>query len=114
MLFRSVFFGVAFVLVGGLMATGPSPRRRLREVAPGALLGIGLWALASYGFSLYLQVFDYYDLNYGTLGAIVVFLLWLWLFNLALLFGAAVNAELPEWRAGRLTPEQRADRLTPE
>jgi membrane protein len=73
---------------------GPSaPRRRPSTYLPGALLGSGLWVLASIGFSAYVSNFSSFDATYGALGAVIVLLIWLYLGNLALLLGALFNAE---------------------
>jgi membrane protein len=88
-------------LVGLLYCVGPDVRYRgLRWLVPGAVLGIAIWLLASYGFTRYLAVFNSYNKLYGSLATIVIFLMWLWLLNLALLFGAEFNAELAERRGG--------------
>jgi len=98
-----LFFVAAVLLVLILFATGPYHRRfRLREVAPGVVLAVLLWALASWAFGKYLELFGHYSYIYGTLATIVVFLMWLWLFNLALLYGVAVNAEIRAWWTGRV------------
>ncbi len=64
-----------------------------RSVLPGVILGLGVWAVAPAGFAVYVAYFGSYDRTYGTLGGGVVLLVWLWLTNLALLFGAELNAE---------------------
>lgn len=74
---------------------------------PGALVGIVLWGVASQGFSIYLDFFNYYNKTYGAIATFIVFLLWLWLFNLALLYGEAVNAELHARREGLLPAKLR-------
>jgi len=71
---------------------------RLRWIAVGALLAIGLLAAATVGFTLYVRHFADYDRFYGPLAGIVVFLLWLWIANLALLLGAEVDAEMERGR----------------
>jgi len=63
----------------------------------GAAVGVGLWIVASAGFSVYLTHFATYNRVYGALGAAVAFLVWAWAMNLALLLGVEVNREL-EWR----------------
>ena len=80
-----------------------TPSRRqpaLWWLLPGALVGVGLWILASAGFSFYLDNFGSYNRVYGTLGAAVAFLVWAWLVNLALLVGVEVNREVEERRTG--------------
>jgi membrane protein len=69
-----------------------------RWVSPGAILAIVVWLVASVGFALYVANFGSYNKTYGTLGAVIVFLVWLWITNLALLLGAEFNAELERGR----------------
>ena len=73
----------------------PDVRRRgLRSVLPGALVGVALWLAASAAFSTYLANFKSFNVTYGSFAAAIILLVWLWLTNLALLFGAEVNAEI--------------------
>lgn len=73
---------------------GPSRKApRWRWVSPGALLATVLWIVASVGFSIYVGNFGRYNETYGTLGGVIVLLIWLWLSALAVLLGAEVNAE---------------------
>jgi membrane protein len=68
-----------------------------------------LWVVASAGFAFYVGNFSSYNKTYGTLAAVVVFLIWLWISNLAVLFGAEFNAELErgrELQAGMREAEQ--------
>jgi membrane protein len=74
---------------------GPAgPKRPPLEHLPGALLAAALGMIASIGFSIYVSNFSSYDATYGTLGAIIVLLIWLYVGNLALLIGALANREL--------------------
>jgi membrane protein len=73
-----------------------APNARLpgfKFVTPGGLLAVVLWVLASALFALYVANFGSYDKTYGSLGGVVVFLLWLWITNVAILLGAELNAE---------------------
>ncbi len=63
------------------------------SVMPGGILAIVVWILASAGFALYVANFSSYNKTYGSLGAVVVFLLWLYISNNATLLGATFNAE---------------------
>ena len=82
-----------------LYYVAPNVRQpRLRWVTPGGILAVLLWLVASAGFALYVANFGSYDKTYGSLGGVVVFLVWLWLSNLALLFGAEFDAELERSR----------------
>jgi membrane protein len=65
-----------------------------RWVTPGSAVAVLVWAAASAGFALYVANFASYNKVYGSLAGVVVFLVWLWLSNLAILFGAEFDAEL--------------------
>jgi membrane protein len=85
----------AFTLVYAL-GPGAGPRRgerSARSVLPGAALGTALWFAVSLLFTAYVAHFGSYDKTYGTLGAMISLLIWLWLGNLAFLIGALFNAE---------------------
>ncbi|HXQ88342.1 MAG TPA: YihY/virulence factor BrkB family protein [Solirubrobacterales bacterium] len=84
-----------FVLMVDLLYYA-SPNVKLRGfkwVTPGAVLALVVWAIASALFALYVASFGSYDKTYGTLGGLVVLLLWFWITNLAILFGHQMNAE---------------------
>ncbi len=66
-------------------------------VSPGTAVGIVLWLLLSYGFKLYLGYFNSYDKTYGSLGAMIILMLWLYLTGLVILIGGAINAVLQEF-----------------
>ena len=77
-----------------LYYTAPNARvSGVRWVSGGAIVALLAWILASIAFALYVGNFGSYNKTYGTLGGVVVFLLWLWLTNLAILLGAEFNAE---------------------
>ena len=67
--------------------------RGFRWVTPGSLVALGTWVLVSAGFALFVANFGSYDKTYGTLAGVVVLLMWLWITNLAILFGHQLNAE---------------------
>ncbi len=71
---------------------------RFRWTSLGAMLAVLTLVLTSVGFGFYVVNFGNYDRVYGSLGGIIVFLLWLWISNLALLFGAELDAELERSR----------------
>jgi membrane protein len=62
-------------------------------VTPGSVVAIVVWAIASALFALYVANFGAYDKTYGTLGGLVALLVWVWITNLAILFGHELNAE---------------------
>jgi membrane protein len=80
----------------------------LRWVSPGGLLAVLTWIVASAGFALYVANFSSYNRTYGALAAIIVFLVWLWISNIAVLLGAELNAELERAREieGGAPPER--------
>jgi membrane protein len=82
------------LLVLVVFHTGPPPARRRRHSLPGGILASVLWLAVSAGFALYASVLGAYSRLYGSLAGLVVFLVWLWLSNLALLAGAQFTAEL--------------------
>ena len=71
---------------------------KFRWISLGAVFAIVVGALASLGFGLYVANFSSYASTYGALAGIIIFLLWLWIMNLALLFGAEFDAELERAR----------------
>jgi membrane protein len=68
--------------------------RALRSIRPGAVTGVAVWLTVSAAFSTYLANFRSFNVTYGTFAAAIILLVWLWLTNVALLFGAEVNAEI--------------------
>lgn len=71
---------------------------KFRWISPGGVLGVVLWIVASALFALYVANFASYNKTYGALGGVIVFLVWLWISNIAVLLGAEFNAELERQR----------------
>lgn len=69
-----------------------------RWLSPGGLLAVIVWVLASAAFAFYVANFGSYNKTYGALGGVIIFLVWLWLSNIAVLFGAEFNAEIERGR----------------
>ena len=85
---------LVLVILGVLYFTAPNAKvSGIRWVTAGTLVALVVWLVASLAFALYAANFGSYNKTYGTLGGVVVFLLWLWLTNLAILVGAEFNAE---------------------
>jgi YihY family inner membrane protein len=77
----------------------PNARQGFRWVTPGGILAVVVWVLASVAFALYVANFGSYNKTYGSLASVIIFLVWLWLSNTAILLGAELNAELERSRA---------------
>ncbi|HEX2917242.1 MAG TPA: YihY/virulence factor BrkB family protein [Edaphobacter sp.] len=85
-------------------------RRRWHWLTPGSAFGIIAWVLVSLGFRLYLHFFNFYSITYGSLGAVIILLMWFYITGFMLLLGAEINSEIEAAAAERnlwgLTPEQ--------
>lgn len=88
---------LAFVLLvfNLLYLYAPNVRhRRWHWLMPGTMVGVVLWLAAGFAFKLYLSRFGSYNVIYGSLGAVIVLLFWLYLTGIAILIGAQVNSEI--------------------
>ncbi|HEV7749996.1 MAG TPA: YihY/virulence factor BrkB family protein [Baekduia sp.] len=86
---------VAMFVFSYIYYVTPDVRQRaFRWVTPGAVAGVVLWMLASFGFSAYVSQISDVGAVYGTFAGAIVLVVWLWLTNVALLFGAELNAEI--------------------
>jgi hypothetical protein len=72
----------------------PDAEQRFVWITPGSILATVLWLLTSLGFRLYVTNFGAYNATYGTIGGVIVLMLWLYLSSLAVLVGAELNAEI--------------------
>ena len=83
-------------------------------ITPGSVIGVVLWLLASFGLKSYLHFFNSYSATYGSLGAVIILMLWLYLTGLAVLIGGEVNAEIENVAAERGAPDaKKKGRKTP-
>ncbi|MFV2175954.1 YihY/virulence factor BrkB family protein [Actinomadura sp. LOL_016] len=96
-----VLLVVIALLFSLLYWAAPNVRRRFRWVTPGSVVAVLVWLAASGLFALYVAGFSSYNKTYGSLAGVIVFLVWLWISNLAILLGAELNAELERGRAIR-------------
>ncbi|MFD8695440.1 YihY/virulence factor BrkB family protein [Kitasatospora purpeofusca] len=88
------------LMIAVLYWAAPNVRDRgFRWISPGSALAVALWMATSAGFALYVANFSSYNRTYGTLAGVIVFLVWLWLSNLAILLGLEFDAELSRERA---------------
>ena len=82
-----------------LFWTAPNVRHPgFRWITPGGVVAVLLWLAASLLFAVYVANFGSYNATYGSIAAVIVFLVWLWITNVAILFGAELNAELERER----------------
>lgn len=94
--------GLVFLLMimtAILYWASPNAKQGFTWVSPGGVLGVLIWLIASALFAFYVANFSSYSKTYGTMAGIVIFLVWLWVSNLAILFGLEFNAELNRARA---------------
>ncbi|MFI9062067.1 YihY/virulence factor BrkB family protein [Streptomyces sp. NPDC053429] len=97
------------VMIAVLYWASPNAKGRgFRWITPGSFLALLIWMAASAGFALYVANFGSYNKTYGTLAGVIVFLIWLWITNLAILLGLEFDAEMSRQRAiaGGLPPDQ--------
>jgi YihY family inner membrane protein len=90
---------VASFLFALLYWAAPNAKQKFRWVTPGGILAIVIWLVASAGFAFYVANFSSYNKTYGSLAALIIFLVWVWISNIAILLGAELNAELERGRA---------------
>ncbi len=94
-----VLLAMIILVVALLYYATPNVRHpRFRWMSPGSVIAIVTWVLASFGLSFYVGRIAKYGDTYGSLAGVVVFLLWIYVSNLALLFGAEVDAEVERGR----------------
>lgn len=86
----------------------PAFKHRFQFFTPGALLATGLWLATTWGFTQYVEQFGRYNVTYGSIGGVVVLLLWLYLTGLIFIIGGEVNAVLEQAQAEVDAPEGRA------
>jgi membrane protein len=104
MVWSIVKWPVLLVLIGMVFdilywAAPNAKQAGFRWISPGGVLAVVLGVAASIGFGVYAAHFGSYNKTYGTLGGVAVFLVWLWISNIAILLGAELDAELHRSRA---------------
>jgi len=91
----AVFLLMAFVVFNIFYVYAPSVRhRKWNWLMPGTVIAVVLWLAVSMGFRVYLAYYNDYALIYGSIGAVIILLLWFYFLGISLLFGAAVNCEV--------------------
>jgi membrane protein len=103
---------VVVTMLAFLYYAAPNVRQpSFRWMTPGSGLAIAVWILASIGFAIYVANFGSYNKTYGALGGAVVFLIWLWLSNVAVLLGAELNAEIERERQLKAGNREATERI---
>jgi membrane protein len=87
-----IAFVVIFAIITILYRVAPNVDKTFKEVIPGSLVATIIWQVISLGFSFYVSNFGNYSSTYGSLGGVIVLMLWLFLTGLALVIGGEINA----------------------
>lgn len=107
---------LAFILVAfaSIYYFAPNLREpKWHWITPGSVVGVALWLLVSFGFRLYLHYFNSYSKTYGSLGAVIILMLWLYFTGAAILIGGEVNSELERATGeGRLDAKKEGEKST--
>jgi membrane protein len=94
---------VLLIIIGLILAilfwASPNAKHGFQWVSPGGFIAVILWLIASALFAVYVANFSHYNKIYGSLAGIIIFLIWMWISNVAILLGAEFNAELERGRA---------------
>ncbi len=89
-----VLIAVFVLMIGLLYYASPNVKLRgFKWVTPGSIVALVVWVVASAAFAFYVANFGSYNKTYGTLGGVIALLVWMWITNLAILFGHQLNAE---------------------
>lgn len=118
---------LAFVLLAFSLIYYFSPDVREQKwywITPGSIIGVALWLLVSFAFRIYLQYFDSYSATYGSLGAVIILMLWLYFSGAAILIGGEINSEIENAAAkagapgakskGEKQPQENGSSKTPD
>ena len=102
----NVPLAMSFALIGIALVyyLAPAAEQQWRWVTPGSVVALVLWLSMSYGLRFYVSRFANYNITYGSIGGVILLMLWLYLTGVALLLGAEVNAEIEHAAAHRGEP----------
>jgi membrane protein len=119
-----VLIGLFVLMLAILYYASPNAKMRgFKFITPGSLVALVIWVLASAAFAFYVANFSSYNKTYGTLAGLIVLLVWMWITNLAILFGHQLNAprrakgaedDLMEGSMEQQTTDSRDDRSASE
>jgi membrane protein len=92
---------IVILMISILYWVAPNAKRQrgFRLFSPGGVIAVVVWLIASALFAFYVANFSHYNKTYGSIAGVIILLIWLWISNLAILFGAEFNAELERGRA---------------
>ena len=118
-----LFDAVRWLIIFGTLASafaftyyyGPDVKQKFRFVTPGSILGVVVLAITSLAFKLYVEHFGNYNATYGSIGAVIVLMLWLNITGLVLLVGSEVNALVEHYSPdGKIKGEKKEGDAAPE
>jgi membrane protein len=94
---------IVILMISILYWTAPNAKRQrgFQLISPGGVIAVVVWLIASALFAFYVANFSHYNKTYGSIAGVIIMLIWLWISNLAILFGAEFNAELERGRAAQ-------------
>jgi membrane protein len=92
---------IVILMISILFWAAPNAKRKkgFQLISPGGAIAVVVWLIASGLFAFYVANFSHYNKTYGSIAGVIIMLIWLWVSNLAILFGAEFNAELERGRA---------------
>ena len=98
---KSVRYLLAFgaIVLGAALLYKVGPNERVRVVWPGAFLATVLWLLAILAFGWYVRHIANYNVLYGSIGAVIALVVWMYVLSVIALFGCEFNAQMEHWRA---------------
>jgi len=99
---------VMAAVLAGLYRVAPNKHYPFKHVIPGAIFATVVWQLISLGFSFYVSNFGNYSATYGSIGGVIVLMLWLFLTGLALVLGGEINAIYHRDKTGEEPVEEHA------
>ena len=109
----AIAIGFAVLAVEALYFLAPNVKQRFLATLPGAILAVGCWIGLSYLLGVYFRHFANFNKTYGTLGAAVALMVWLYWTGFAMLVGAELNSELAKiTKKGKLQEKQQASSIT--
>lgn len=108
-----VAVGFAVLSVECLYFLAPNVKQRFLSTLPGAVVSVGCWIALSYGLGVYFRSFANFDKTYGTLGAAVALMVWLYWTGFAVLLGAELNCQLAKESAeGKIPEKEEPEKVT--